>query len=210
MTDNIKAAIIAEGWVINENGDGTEGESEAPKQATVTVADATKVYGDNDPDFTWTITATQDGNTVELDVAEFEIKVSHEGSDVGTYPLTASGESTQNEYELIFMPGTLTITRAPATVTANSFTMVQGEEEELTATVTGLKNGDPESVINYTLSRENPESKHSGNYVITPSGAAEQGNYTVRYVNGLLTIQQLTITFKNGNEVLSHSRIIRL
>ena len=90
-----------------------------------------------------------------------------------------------------YVNGTLTITKATVTVTADDKTKVYGEADpELTATVTGLKNGDTESVITYTLSRA--EGENIGTYTITPSGAAEQGNYNVEYKTGTLVITTVT------------------
>ena len=48
-------------------------------------------------------------------------------------------------------------------------------------------NGDDESVITYTLSREPGE--EVGTYTITPEGAEEQGNYIVVFETGTLTIE---------------------
>ena len=42
--------------------------------------------------------------------------------------------------------------------------------------------------ISYTLTREEGES--AGTYVITPNGDAVQGNYTVQYIPGILTIKE--------------------
>jgi hypothetical protein len=47
-------------------------------------------------------------------------------------------------------------------------------------------NGDDESVITYTLTREPGE--EPGEYIITPEGETEQGNYIVEFVTGTLTI----------------------
>jgi hypothetical protein len=87
--------------------------------------------------------------------------------------------------------GSIYITKAKATVTANDITI--GLENidllELTATVEGVY-GDDE--IEYELFW--PETKAANVYDIVPLGAAEQGNYEVAYVNGKLKIEDgLTI-----------------
>lgn len=81
----------------------------------------------------------------------------------------------------------VTIERAPVTVKADNKTKTVGENDPaLTATISGLVNNESESLITYTLSRS--EGNNAGIYTITPSGNAEQGNYTVTYQTGKLTI----------------------
>lgn len=78
----------------------------------------------------------------------------------------------------------LIITYRPVTVTANNATKPIGTADPVfTATVTGTIGGDR---VNYTLGREPGEAL--GTYAITPTGAVIQGNYSVTYVPGTLTI----------------------
>jgi hypothetical protein len=89
--------------------------------------------------------------------------------------------------------GTLTITKATVTVTADDKTKVYDNSDPvLTATVSGLQNKDPLSVISYTISRVSGEDV--GTYTITPTGNAVQGNYNVNYETGTLTITPLVVT----------------
>ena len=97
----------------------------------------------------------------------------------------------QGNYNVSYELGALTIDRAAVTVTANSKSKTYGEDDPtFTATVTGLKNGDAASVIRYTLSRAGGE--NAGDYAITPSGEAVQGNYNVTYATGRLTVDKAT------------------
>ena len=89
------------------------------------------------------------------------------------------------------------IERALVTVTAdNKQKNYDMTDPALTATITGLKGSDTESVINYTISRAPGEDL--GDYEITVTGEAVQGNYNVTYVPGTFKIfgmpQELTIT----------------
>ena len=156
----------------------------------VTAEDKPKVYGDDDPELTATVTGLKNGD--EASVITYTLSRAA-GEDVGTYAITPAGEAEQGNYDVVYVPGTLTITKATVTVTAGDKTKVYGDADpELTATVTGLKNGDEASVITYTLSRAAGEDV--GTYAITPAGAAEQGNYDVVYVPGTLTITKATVT----------------
>ena len=76
----------------------------------------------------------------------------------GGYVITPEGDAEQGNYAVTYVSGILTITPAAATVTAADKTKIYGKADPaLTASVTGLKNRDAESVISYTLSRETGE-----------------------------------------------------
>ncbi|MBQ9685758.1 MAG: sortase [Oscillospiraceae bacterium] len=82
--------------------------------------------------------------------------------------------------------GTLTMRVQPreVTVTADDLRKTFGDNDPtLTATVEGTLDGD---TVTFTLSREAGE--EIGTYTITPTGDATQGNYTVSYETGTLTI----------------------
>ena len=80
--------------------------------------------------------------------------------------------------------GTVEITRRPVTVTANSCQKTFGTADpEFTAKVEGTLGNDK---VDYKLSREKGE--NVGTYTITPTGDEKQGNYTVTYKQGSLTI----------------------
>ena len=154
-----------------------------PAAITIAADDNGKVYGENDPD---ELTATVTDVPAEGVAPVYSVSRA-EGETVGTYAITVTPGSNPN-YNITTADGVFTITKATATVTANSASKVYGtvNDPELTATVTGLKNDDNASVISYTVSREAGE--YVGDYTITPSGAAEQGNYNVEYVTDTFRI----------------------
>ena len=156
--------------------------------ATVTAEDKTKVYGDADPSFTAVVSGLQNGDAESVIVYALSRTA---GEDIGSYTIMPSGNAVQGNYEVNYMPATLTVTRAMAVVTADNMTKVYGDADPvLTATVTGLKNGDMDNIFTYALSRVSGES--IGDYVITASGAEIQGNYTVTYATGVLTVTKAT------------------
>ena len=162
--------------------------------------DATTVYGQTvpaDTDLTATVTGLPNG--VSKDDIEYTLS-RQDGTDAGTYTITPSGDAEQTvdnrTYNVLYVPGTLTIERAKVTVTADNKTKVYGAEDpEWTATVTGTIG---EDTVAYSFSRA--EGKNVGDYAITPSGDSVQGNYTVTYVPGTLSVTQrnvvVTITGK--------------
>src|SRR5258707_5792752 len=64
------------------------------------------------------------------------------GSTPGTYPITASGAASAN-YTFSYVSGTLTVTKATVTVTANDQTKAYGAvNPTLTVSYSGFVNGD--------------------------------------------------------------------
>ena len=111
--------------------------------------------------------------------------------DVGEYFITPSGLSGSN-YAITFSTGVLTVIRKSLSVTADDKNkLYRDADPAFTATVVGLVGTDTEELITYTLSRAVGEDV--GEYVVTASGEAEQGNYLVSYYTGTLTIGQRTI-----------------
>ena len=116
------------------------------------------------------------------------------GTNAGTYPMhfDSAGAVTVNasasyEVSVAVVNGNLVITRAPVTVTADDNEKFVGQTDPtLGATATGLFGSD---TVSYSVTRAAGEA--IGTYAITASGAAEQGNYTVTYVNGTFTIKGL-------------------
>ena len=115
--------------------------------------------------------------TVEYSTSDF--------TNVGTIEVVIKGKGNYT--------GTVTrtykITPKSVTVTAEDKTKVFGETDpKLTAKVAGTLGND---TVKYTLSRETGEA--AGKYEITVKGDKLQGNYTVTYVVGTLTITSQSI-----------------
>lgn len=164
------------------------------KQITVTANSDTKTYNGkpltNDG---YTATPLDDGDSFQ------SVTVTGSQTTVGTSTNVASGAQIRNtmgedvtdKYELYYTDGTLEVTPQNVTVRADDLTKEAGEADPtLTATVTGIVEGDEASLISYTISRA--EGEEPGTYAITPSGAPSQGNYAVTFVAGTLTINGST------------------
>ncbi len=110
-------------------------------------------------------------------------------SAVGTYPIVITKGSVTN-YNTTFVSGTLTITKAPLTITAKSCTIKQGEAlPTFEATYEGFKNNETFQVLTKqpAITTTATSSSEPGEYDITISGAEAQ-NYDISYVAGKLTI----------------------
>jgi len=125
-------------------------------------------------------------------------------SPVGSYPVTATGAVDPN-YNITYMPGTLMISKAALTVTADNLTMpLGGPLPTLTLSYTGFVNGDgpgnlsPAPTAMTTAQANSP----AGTYPITPKGGGSP-NYNFTYVNGTLSVGKaiLTITANPASSV---------
>ena len=112
-------------------------------------------------------------------------------SDVGTYAITANGAADVN-YAITNVNGTLTVTPAVLTITANNTNKVYGASlPAFTASYSGFVNGDTFASLDtpVTLVTAATASSDVGTYAITASGAADV-NYAITNVNGTLTIRE--------------------
>lgn len=109
-------------------------------------------------------------------------------SPVGSYTITAAG-LTSSKYSISYVPGTLTVTKAPLTVAAADQSRVYGAANpELTGSIAGLVNG--ETVAD---SYSTPADKESpaGTYPIEPKVTDPNNvlhNYDLNVKNGKLTV----------------------
>ena len=157
------------------NPDYTGAKVNSPKDA---------VYDGNEHKWIPTVTDKADKKlkagtdyTVEYSTSDF--------TNVGTIKVTITGKGNYT--------GTVTrtykITPKSVTVTAEDKTKVFGETDpKLTAKVAGTLGND---TVDYKLSRKDGEA--AGKYEITVKGDKLQGNYTVTYVAGTLTITSQSI-----------------
>ena len=164
---------------------GTDSEKPNPDYTGAKVnSPSDAVYDGNEHKWIPTVTDKADKKlkagtdyTVEYSTKNFK--------DVGTIDVTITGKGNYT--------GTVTrtykITPKSVTVTAEDKTKVFGEADpKFTAKVAGTLGND---TVEYTLSRETGEA--AGKYEITVKGDKLQGNYTVTYVAGTLTITSQSI-----------------
>ena len=164
---------------------GTDPEKPNPDYTGAKVnSPSDEVYDGNEHKWIPTVTDKADKKlkadtdyTVEYSTSDF--------TNVGTIKVTITGKGNYT--------GTVTrtykITPKSVTVTAEDKTKVFGETDpKLTAKVAGTLGND---TVEYKLSREAGEA--AGKYEITVKGDKLQGNYTVTYVAGTLTITSQSI-----------------
>jgi len=124
------------------------------------------------------------------------------GTNAGTYTTTASG--TDGNYTLTFVNGALTISKANATVTANSGSgTYSGIAQSVSGfTASGLVNGETASVL-AGVSATGATGINAGSYTSTASGT--DGNYNLSFVDGNLVINKAdaTVTANSGSTTYS-------
>ncbi|MBN1662160.1 MAG: filamentous hemagglutinin N-terminal domain-containing protein [Deltaproteobacteria bacterium] len=124
-----------------------------------------------------------------------------EGINAGLYDITPGGYySHQQGYDIGYVDNTLTINPAALTVTANDFSKTYNGLAYFGGNgvvYSGFVNGETSSVLGGSLSYGGTSqgAKNVGNYTIIPGGlTANDGNYTISYVNGALTINPAALT----------------
>jgi sugar lactone lactonase YvrE len=116
---------------------------------TITVNNATRIYGVPNPTFTSTITNGANGDTITVTYSTTATLT----SPPGNYPITAqlSGASSGNYSGATVVPGVLTVTKAPTTLalTSSNPTQVPNAPITFTAIVTSTSQIIPDGVVTF-------------------------------------------------------------
>ena len=151
---------------------------------TVTSTDASREYGRSTSSFKYLVSGAPINGvpTQSCDVTTT--------TPAGDYPIVIQ-PGTITSRGLVCQNGTLTIAKAPVTVTALSYTRKMGEPNpEFEVKYSALRNRETIEVFNTlpTVTCEATPDSPYGDYEIVVSGA-EADNYEFTYVNGTLTIE---------------------
>ena len=163
---------------------------------TINVNDAEKIYGDDNPTFTYSLTGfvnNEDESVLSSDVI-FSTKADKKSS-AGTYSVSAS--ATAKNYEIGCIEGKLTVKKAPITVAVNAKSRVYGDANpQFDFTYVGLKNGDSVPVFTSELSTSTKATKYSavGDYEVTVSGGVATNYSFTEYIPGTLTVTQAPLS----------------
>ena len=158
---------------------------------TITAENKSMSYGDNVPTLTFTTSGATLNGTPKLSTTATKT------SAVGTYPIKVE-KGTVTNTNVTYVDGTLTIGKAPLTVSVGNYSREQGQDNpDFVLTYQGWKNGESESVLLSKPVATTTATKNSamGDYPITISGGQAQ-NYKFEYVNGVLTVTASTFISK--------------
>ena len=201
--------------LANYNVTLTSGTLDVSKIAlTINVVSKSVTYGDTRPVYDCTFVGLDKTNANEEALVRAGITFICEyaqGSDVGTYDITATAEL--ENYNATINKGELTVNKKAVTITVANKTITYGEDApKYTYTTTGLVLN--ESVIDAfgvepTLTcvyrkgdKTNGVVKDNG-YAIVASGLTSD-NYTVSYVNGKLTVKKASLKLSATNQTIKY------
>lgn len=161
-------------------------------QQSFTVTDTAATYGDAD----FAVATASSGLAVTYSVADPTIAEASatpgllriKGAGTTRVAVIQAGNST-------YAPGsdsvTITINKAPLTITANNQTIVYGQPEPVfTVTYSGFVNGENSTALTtipLVLPSATSEPIYPGNYLVEVSGALSR-NYAFTYINGVFTV----------------------
>ncbi|MFJ5906919.1 MBG domain-containing protein, partial [Pedobacter suwonensis] len=159
--------------------------NQIPVVVTAT-ASQTKVYGQNEPTLTYTVTPSLlSGDSFTGNLTRTA------GEDVGTYTISQGTLSAGSKYLITFVGADFTITAKPITVTAAAKSKTYGDADPaLTYTFApALVTGD-----SFSGSLTRTPGENVGTYAINQGTLALNSNYSLTYVGADLTIGAKTIT----------------
>lgn len=164
----------------------------------VYATDASRSYGDANPDFTTNIIGYKGADDISvLDVLPTYSCVANSTSTTGSYPVVYSGGSDDNYlFDFATTVGNLTVTKAPLAVSAQNATKEYGSlNPQFVINYSGFKNNETASVLSTLPSASTTALTMSnvGSYAINVSGGTS-ANYSFGYTSGKLEITKATLT----------------
>jgi len=170
--------------------------------ALVATADnQTKLYGAALPTLTGTLVGVHNGDAITATFTTTATAASNVSSYVIT-PVLSDPNNQLSNYTVTLINGTLSVTPAPLTITADDKSKPYGDAlPTLTASYSGFVNGDTETSLDTpaTLATTATAASNAGNYAITAAGASDL-NYTVTLVNGTLSVAPVPLTITAQNQ----------
>jgi len=152
---------------------------------TLTAKSYTREYGEANPTFEYTVS----GGTIISGTPTVTCSATAT-SPVGTYDIVISKGTVSNSGTVNLVKGTLTITKAPLTISAGNYTKKEGEDNpEFTPVFTGFKNNETKAVLTKqpVVTTTATKASKAGSYTVSVSGAEAQ-NYSISYQTGILTV----------------------
>ena len=160
-----------------------------PRKVSLTSADDSKVY-DGTKLVNETVTVGEEG-FVDGEGARYEVTgtQTNAGSSENTFGYTLKKGTEAGNYEITTAYGTLTVTKRPATLTADNKNKIYGDDEQ-TLTVT-TENAAKGETLNYTVERITGENVGEYEIRVIPG---DNPNYEVSTVSGIYTIEKKHVT----------------
>lgn len=198
MTPNFSGALASGNYAITLSGGAL---TISPRDIVIDITNLNKLYGNDDPSFTWAISSG--GLIGDDELSGVLSRVA--GENVGSYAINGvvDGDLANGNYSYTINNGLLMISPRPVVLTADSLMKIYGSEDpELTWSITGgtLVAGD---TLMVNISRA--DGSNVGTYAISldASGDATNSNYALTMVDGQLQITPAALTV-TANDVTSY------
>ena len=179
---------------------------------TITADDKTKIFGTANPLFTFTPSGFVNNDTAAtaFSGAPQMTTTALTGSGTGNYDINAAnGNLNSSNYSFSFVKGTLTVTKAVLTITADNKSKVYGSNlPSLTYTPSGFASGDTANVLTGAplLDTTANVSSNVGSYPITiGAGTIAAANYSFNFVNGAMAVTPAPLTIKAEDKSKQYS-----
>ncbi len=180
-------------------------------QLIVSAKELTREYGDENPEFTCVYSGWKNNeNSTVLTAQPQAYSTVKKSSPVGTYPIYVSGGSAEN-YVLTYEQGSLTVEKAPLTITALDATRKQNEENpKFELKIEGFKLEDTVADLDKmpTIQCEADVNSPVGTYPIVLLEDGYAVNYRYILVNGILTVEGVESIDNRSTDVIPH-KILR-
>ena len=169
-----------------------------PAPLSLTVNNATREYGNPNPEFSSVITGFVDGeNADNQNMTVNYTCAADRQSNAGNYRILASVNAPN--YEVTYHYGTLVVTKAPLTLKVKNTSRLYGDENpQFELIYTGLRNNETSPTWTQAIKVATTATKksHCGVYPITVSGGVSQNYQVAEYANGELTVSKRPLTVK--------------
>ncbi len=153
----------------------------------ISANNAWRNYGAANPTFTASYSGFAGGDTESVVTGLQFSTTATQSSGIGSYTITPFGASADG-YEISYATGTLTIERAPLTVSIPNQSRSYGDENDFTINFNGLVNGETSAVVSgLSVSSAATKTSNVGSYAIEAFGATAD-NYSISYSSGTLTV----------------------
>lgn len=170
-----------------------------PVKLTAKVSNASRQYGEDNPQFNITYTGFLSGeNENVITTKPIVSTTATKTSNIGEYPITISGGVASN-YEFVYEPGVLTVTKAPLSAKVDDVTKVYGAQNPaFTIDYYGLKNDEtvPAWTTRPTFQTDATKSSGVGQYEVKALNGVPVNYDLGEITSGTLNITPASLTIK--------------
>lgn len=173
-----------------------------PASLTAKVENVSREYGEDNPQFDIIYSGFVNGEDESVLSTNPTISTTATNrSNVGDYPIIISGGVATN-YDIVYEPGILTITKAPLFAIVNDTTKIYGSNNpSFTINYSGLKNGEtvPAWTTSPTFRTEATKQSGVGEYAVNAINGVPKNYDLSTITSGTLTVTPAPLTIKANN-----------